>query len=130
MLQDSRAVERNVVVAIGVFWAFLFKELKDIRNPRLAHAAWLIPVLFAVLGGIRSFSLQHKFGQLAEYIQRIEDYFGTSEAGKNLPGGWETFQAEPDEKQQRRKSYIVWSSRFFWIVLILTTIVAALIGPS
>jgi hypothetical protein len=26
MLQDSRAVERNVVIAIGVFWAFLIKE--------------------------------------------------------------------------------------------------------
>src|SRR5664279_2005044 len=57
MLQDSRTVERNVLIAIAIFWAFLIKESDEIKHLRYGHLAWSIPVLFAGLGSLRSWTL-------------------------------------------------------------------------
>jgi hypothetical protein len=107
LLQDCRTLERNVIVAIGVSWAWLF-EKKD----ALPGWAWLIPCLFAVLGGIRMAGIMQSFSVYREYMTRIEKTF----SGEGDPGGWDT---------SRHRIHTSDVALVFWILLILATIVVA-----
>jgi len=73
MLQDSRAVERYVVIAVGVLWAYLIKSTDQLNHANLARLAWFLPVVFSILGGLRSLALSEKFKQIGEYIKLIEN---------------------------------------------------------
>jgi hypothetical protein len=79
LLQDYRTLERNVVLAIGVTWAWLFTHT---THPRLA---WWIPVLFAVLGAIRAYGIHQGFAKLGNYIKLLEENF----SGLGDPEGWQ-----------------------------------------
>ncbi len=120
-LNDSRSVERNVVIAIGAFWAFLIKENGNVR--KLTHPAWAwwIPVLFSVLGALRSAALGYKFACLGTYIQKIEKYFLPKVT--NRPEGWEHFQSTAG-------GFVRVSAWIFWIILIAVTVIVAVLEPS
>jgi hypothetical protein len=109
LLQDCRALERNAVVAIGVTWAWLF-EKKDV----LPGWAWLIPCLFAILGGIRMAGIMQSFSGYREYMTRIEKTF----SGEHDRGGWDT---------SRKKIHTSNVTLVFWILLILATLVVAFV---
>jgi hypothetical protein len=128
MLQDSRAVERNVLIAIAIFWAFLIRESNEIKHLRYGHLAWSIPVLFAVLGSLRSWTLLQKLRLTGRYIQKVEKHLLRLDPGKHSPEGWERFQKYHYDRQ--KKDDVTISGYFFWATLLLMTMAVAYLGPK
>lgn len=107
-INDYRATERNVVIAVGVSWAWLFQAGNGV--PVLA---WLVPCLFVVLGILRNYSDEAFFQSAHQYLARVEKAFSLP----GHPGGWEH---APVSRNWTRASAVL-----FWIVLALATIVVA-----
>jgi len=107
LLKDYRDLERNVVIAVGLTWAWLFE-----KGP--PKGAWFIPCLFAVLGAVRATGIIKSFGKYHKYISRIEDAF-TRPAD---PGGWE--HSTPHGSGGSKGAYL------FWLILILVTVGVAI----
>ena len=107
-LSDYRSLERNVIFAIGVTWAWLFHERQTV--PRLA---WFIPCLFAALGFFRARGNDRFYGRMRQYLQSIEAAFSR----QGDPGGWEhTFGAVARSR---------YSAAQLWGLLMLLTILVA-----
>jgi hypothetical protein len=106
LLKDYRDLERNVVIAVGLTWAWLFE-----KDP--PKAAWFFPFLFAVLGALRASGIDKSFKNYHEYIRRIETEF--SRAGD--PGGWE---------HSPRRGGLSEGAYVFWLILILVTVGVAI----
>src|SRR4051812_9471648 len=70
LLEDYRSLERNVVIAVGVTWGWLFKQ-----QPHPPVWAWFTPCLFAILGALRALGIAKSANALVEYIKRLEDAF-------------------------------------------------------
>jgi len=128
MLQDSRTVERNVLIAIAIFWAFLIKESEEVKHLRYGHLAWSIPVLFAGLGSLRSWTLLQKLRLTGEYIQKVEKHLLRLDPGKHSPEGWERFQKYHYDRQ--KKDDVTISGYVFWVTLLLMTMAVAYLGPK
>jgi hypothetical protein len=109
MLTDIRALERNVLVAVGVTWAWLFTQ----KN--LPGWVWFFPCLFVALGCVRALGIIKAFGHFRDYIAKIESAFLP---GEN-PEGWEHFC-----KGKTGASTGGW---IFWALLVVTTLFVALV---
>lgn len=103
-----RSTEKAVALAVGVVWAWL------VTHPQ-AKWPWFIPVLFVVLGILRSISVSRHFGRLHEYLKQLESAFSAN----GDPGGWEHYLRW--QSQSLSKSSIA-----FWTVLLLASIGVAL----
>jgi len=110
LLGESRALERNVVIAVGVTWGWLVDRSLTSHVPKWA---WLIPCLFAGLGALRARGMIKQFGVLHEYLERTESAFSSD----GDPGGWEHFA---------RRGWTAKSTFLFWLFLILATFGVAL----
>jgi hypothetical protein len=102
LLKDYRALERNVVIAVGLSWAWLFEKCAP-------KWAWSVPILFAVLGALRASGIIKSFKNYHDYIYKLEDTF--SRPGD--PGGWE---------HTLLKSGVAEGAYLFWLILIIATI--------
>ncbi len=107
-IQSARALERNVVVAIGISIAWLFHERQAV--PRWA---WLFPCLFAMLGAIRAFGNFRLFSAMARYLGKVELAFSE----ESDPGGWQHFAS----RSWNRISVLA-----FWSLLIFATLAVTL----
>jgi hypothetical protein len=106
LLEDYLGLERNVVVAIGASWAFLYHE-------RLPAWTFLIPCLFAVLGAVRAKGIMDAFGVLSGYLKKLEIAYRR----ESVLLGWEhSHQGTGFSKGA------VW----FWSILIAATVLATL----
>jgi hypothetical protein len=114
---DSRAVERNVIVAIGLFWAFLIKESSSVKMLPHPSLAWWIPVLFSILGAARSAALGFKQESLSIYLRQLESLFAAEE--DVTPKGWEHFE-------KKRGGFIRISAWLFWFILMTVTVIVAM----
>ena len=110
LLSDLRSLERNVVVAIGITFAWLIKEDKDVPC-----WAWVVPIVFAGLGAWRVRGILRQFGLFKRYLLTIEAAYH-SEGG---PMGWQGFSASPDEPSASD------GTGLFWGTLIVGTILVA-----
>ena len=108
MSEERTSLERNVVIAIGVSWGWLFHE----RNS-VPHLAWLIPCLFAVLGLTRVYGITKFYRAASAYIKTIENVFFSPDS----PVGWEHFT--PNKHWTRT------SAAAFWGILISATLLVA-----
>jgi hypothetical protein len=108
LIEERKTLERSVVVAIGVSWAWLFHERSNIPP-----WTWLIPCLFAVLGLARAYGISLFFRSASAYFMTIEDAFFKPED----PVGWVHFTIE------RRWTRI--STIAFWSILIAFTGIVA-----
>ena len=117
-----RSLERNVVVAVGVTWGWLFSN-----RQQLPRWTWFIPCLFSFLGTLRSITLVRDHDHLHEYLYRVEKAFSSA----NDPGGWEHFREAAVWKS--RSVSVFWrafnwgkrmtkSPSLFWILLTLSTV--------
>jgi hypothetical protein len=108
--QTSRALERNVIVAVGITWGWLYS-----RPSPVPPWTYLIPCLFSILGTIRAYGIEQTFGQLGGYIEKIEDAFRKADG----PEGWEHFNKEGtfDSKGQA----------LFWIILNASSLAIAVL---
>jgi hypothetical protein len=110
VLQDTRSLEKYIVVAIGAIWAWL-------HSIKTADWMWCIPCLFAILGAIRAFGINKSFGVFHMYILKLEEAYVKTGA----PEGWEHFIEKHDTGYGK-------GSVLFWTLLILATIVVAIPG--
>lgn len=106
LLKDYRALERNAVIAVGVSWAWLFKE----GNTSI-RLAWFIPVLFATLGALRASGIFKQFGVFHGYVESVESAF--VELGG--PQGWEHFS-------WGKSGWVSQSAFVFWVALLVSTV--------
>lgn len=109
LLETLRSLERNVVVAIGVSWAWLID--KGQNTPKWS---WFVPVLFAVLGSWRVHGILRFFGEFREYFEQLEDSYKGDLDG---PVGWQHFTAN--------KAKVSDGTFAFWATLVLVTLAAA-----
>jgi hypothetical protein len=105
MISENRAVERNVVISVGVSWAWLFHERQNI--PRLA---WLLPCLFAALGLVRALGYRRYFRDMFSYQCTVEDSFFV----ENGPIGWDNHHG--------MRGWTRLSTGAFWGLLISVTV--------
>ena len=64
------ALERDVVIAVGVTWGFLYTQ-----KTALPPWTYSIPILFGVLGAIRTFGLHRALSKFHTYLKEIEAGF-------------------------------------------------------
>jgi hypothetical protein len=82
-------------------------------------AAWAIPILFAVFGGLRVWSLLRTVGRSMRYVERLEKYFAAEGVG-----GWQHYL-----NSSKIRGYSFELITAFWVALALITIgVAAAIN--
>lgn len=75
-------LERNVLIGNGLIWTWL--ATNEVTNePRLL---WLLPLLFSILGWLRTRALLLSIKRTAGYVRKLESYLCTPPA----PCGWET----------------------------------------
>jgi hypothetical protein len=132
LLETLRSLERNIVVAVGVSWAFLIE--KRAETPRWS---WFIPVFFAVLGVWRVRGILKFFGQFREYLASLEESFHVLDG----PIGWQHFSRPPDKDAEGEKDPEGKKTRkakkgsehsisdgtvAFWTTLLSATLVAAI----
>jgi pimeloyl-ACP methyl ester carboxylesterase len=109
LLKDYRALERNVVIAVAVSWAWLFET--DPPRPKLA---WFLPVLFVGLGVLRASGIFKQFGVFHRYLMSMEASFSKAKD----PRGWEHFSWQ-------KTGWVSTSAILFWLVLASCAVVVA-----
>ena len=111
-LREARSLERNILIAIGVVWAFLASHPIHDRWP------WWFPVLLAALGSYRSYALHKIFRQQAKYLLRIEVLLANPDNGG--ANGWEHFLVNEPR---------AWTltTLIYWALILIATIIVALL---
>ena len=104
LITESRLLERQVVFATGAVWAWLATKPESIP-----FIAWFIPLMFSTGGYVRATLLQKHVDNIAAYIIKIEKKFCPNEEC------WH---------RSRKQSGIRLSSKIFWALLILITLIA------
>lgn len=136
-VQETRTLERYALIGTSAVWVWLLTT-KEIQYPKIAL---FIPVLFAVLGGLRSWALLKSIERASLYIQEIEKRVRKEhpftleitskpenkkrlckckkppESGEVKYFGWETFI----HISGVRKPFISRSAITFWGLLFLVT---------
>jgi hypothetical protein len=110
LLVEGRSLERNVVIAIGVTWAWLLDKSSTLHVPKWS---WFAPCLFSGLGILRAYGYTKEFRALHDYLKSIESAF----SAKSDPAGWEHFAP---------RGWTSKSTLLFWLVLLLATTGVAL----
>ena len=111
LLKDYRALERNVVIAVGLSWAWLFDHEK---SPKFA---WFMPVVFVALGAVRASGVFKQFGVFHTYVKHMEKHF----LGLNpTPSGWEHYS-------WNKTGWVSDSARALWVLLGLSVVLVAVL---
>jgi hypothetical protein len=110
LVADSRAVERNAVIATTAIWTWLLVQPE--AAPWSAMAKWL-PTVFCALSALRSWMLLLAIHRIAQYLRQVEDAWGS-----DLGFKWEHFI-------QSKSWYIAVSALLLWAVLLIGNILVA-----
>ncbi|MCP4696634.1 MAG: hypothetical protein GY862_07275 [Gammaproteobacteria bacterium] len=109
-ISEERILERYTIVGTGIVWVWLLAN----PNMEIPKIGWWIPLLFAVLSALRSFTLLLSIRRMAKYIKQIEIIARFS---SELPG-WEHYCEE------NRLPFISISAGLFWAITLLSTAIA------
>jgi hypothetical protein len=112
-VHEIRTLERYTLIGTGFVWAWLASN-QQLNVPSIF---WWIPLLFSLLGWLRTLALATSVRRLAEYIRTVEESYLCNE---NVIG-WETY------KWSRVRPSIKLSVYTFWILLSAISIVVPLI---
>jgi hypothetical protein len=99
--KDTRSLERNVVIAVGITWGYLYDK----------HTDWwtyLFPVIFGGLGWVRSRGFHKALDKFHTYLKEIETAFGPTDK----PQGWEHFRDGYGDSTDQLEGGVM-----FWICL-------------
>ncbi len=109
LVAESRLLERQVIFASGAVWAWLATNTDSDSIP---YFAWFIPLIFSTGGYIRATLLQKHVDSIASYIMKIE---------RKLCPNEECWHGS------KKQSGIRLSSKVFWVLLILVTIITPVV---
>jgi hypothetical protein len=119
LIKQSYITENSVVLGTAALYAWVFTN-SSLEIPRVV---WWIPVLVAILGGIREIGIRSRVAQIGRYIMGIE---------KNLRSesklGWEHYLANV-RKNVKGKILGITSGLFWGAFLVTTVIIAILMQP-
>ncbi len=110
LVEHSRKIEIYAVGGIAAFYSWF---LLKVPNP--PHIALYIPIIVAVLGSFRSWSVLTRIQEIASYLREVEDVFALRDLGLT---GWET------HRRTKSSSPFVSSAAVFWLVLVAVSVVA------
>ena len=109
-VDETRRIEKLTVGAAGAVYAWLITHTTEIAS--FGWYVWIVPMLFSVLGALRSWALGKEIQITAEYLLLLENEF-TDECKTGL--GWEKFFAP-------RRGDLYSAVVVFWVVFISVTI--------
>ena len=111
-LADLSSLERNCLLAIAAVYVWLVSQtLLSVSDKWLG---WAVPVLLAVFGALRCYSIGRQLGLIGQYLRELEKL--NKPGGESLIG-WETFFDNVGRPLQTKIR--IW----FWGVLISFTVV-------
>ena len=118
-LQEERNMERNVILACGVFYSWLATHVDDSKTFLLVTSC--VPVLIVFLSTIRSNAILNGVRIKAEFLRELENYI-YSNASENYrgPTGWENFIISKKTYSRKYET----SQKQFWYFLLALTIIA------
>ncbi len=100
MISDARALERYIVTGCAAVWAWVAVHPE---SPKISLA---LPLVLAVLGGVRDRTYAVEIGGLGEYLRRIEEHFLPEGGAMGKARGWEHHQ---DTRNVSGESpYLLW----------------------
>jgi hypothetical protein len=112
---ETRRVEVYAVGGVAAVYAWLVTHGIELS------AAWFIPVMFPLLGAIRSYALFKRVQLIAIYLRDLEVYW----FGASSPHGWERFFEEKVRKTKETGSRVSFTAFLLWAALMVVTV----IGP-
>lgn len=119
-MQEERLMERNVMLACGVFYSWLSTKV-DVGAIFMAIAS-AVPIVITTLSLIRSNALINGVTVKAEYLRVLEkEIFKNAAPSYTGPHGWESYIFKGTEYFDKYIS----SQRIFWYVFLTATIAAA-----
>jgi hypothetical protein len=110
LLNESRAIERYVLLGSGAVWAWLVTK----NNSNLPLLSWWIPLFFSFFGAFRSYALWRAISRAGEYIRILEEILLKTDKVK----GWETWISQSD-----RQAYLLISAKIYWSILLVITFI-------
>ena len=116
LVEHSRKLEIYALGGIAAFYAWYLSS----PTPRTPKELLLIPVLVACLGALRSWSVFIRIGDIAKYLRKVEAALSLKD---RCLLGWETHLKQPDNQS----SVFVSSAVTFWLVVLLSSLVAKLV---
>jgi len=119
LAESNRVLERNVLIAVALAWGWLFE-----RRSHLPSWTWFIPVIFWILGYIRSFGINRSLSTLHLYVGKLETAFSNLDD----PGGREHDREDKTPctpLDGHYKRFLAPSSNAFWGALFAITVVVA-----
>ena len=108
--EEIRKLEVYGVVSVAAFFGWLSV------NPKVTFTAWFIAAIIPLLLGIRVNAQVERIKQIAEYLRDIEAVIFEKEETLK---GWERIF-----KERYSKGTLTGTSRLFWSVLFIITLVA------
>lgn len=123
LVDETRKIEVYALGGIGAFYAWLVSStaVKD-------DSIWYLPTALALFGGMRSWGLFVRLGDISKYMQIIEAKWGRY----GIPEvGWETYFSK-DERRWPNVPGIYKTNKFplsfmttaFWFMLTIGTVIA------
>lgn len=103
-----------MLISAGVIGGFLFLH----RPQRWERPAWLLPLLIAIFGCLRSDADEQVFRLFGKYIQQIEVQF------LGVEGGWEKFRLANPPRMRGGTVDSLWRNTFWGTFLLVAALVA------
>lgn len=110
--QEMRRLEVYAVIGTGLVWSWIVTS----SNP-VPEYAWFIPMLFSILGLLKTQGLIKSILIKAAYLRELEKAVSKFE----LLQGWENYIEE------HRGEYPSWLNWLFWLLLISVTIIVPIL---
>jgi hypothetical protein len=111
-LADLSGLEKNRLVAVAAVYVWLVSQTPPTGFDK--SMGWGVPILLAMFGALRSYSLSQQLDIIGAYIREIEKL---NKPGGEVAVGWETFFQKEGKRTQTK------IRKGFWGVLSLFTLV-------
>jgi hypothetical protein len=120
-MQEERTMERNVIIACGIFYSWLATRTDSGKTFLLITSC--VPVVVVFLSLIRSNALLNGVRIKASFLRELEQYlFANAPENYTGPKGWEQFIVSGTTYSRKYDL----SQKGFWYLLLMFTIIAGI----
>ena len=119
LIKQSYATENAVVLGTAALYTWAFTN----TSAEISRIVWWLPVLVAILGGIREIGIRSRVAHIGRYLMVVEKALRPeSELG------WEHYLADV-RKSMKGRILGITSGLFWGAFLIITVVIAILMKP-